>query len=210
MRDRDTTLKKIKHEVIEMCLRKGWGDNGIQNPQHVTMAMVVEAMELLEHFVCLTPAEEAALCTGGMRDERIEIAEEMSDVLMYSMQLMYTLNVDVSRALCGELSDECSTIVQLKECAGSGDNGLKEQAMRVGIKSRFVLEEFQWMNDADVAELMKGLWPKKAADAGKAFAALFREILILANRLDIDIAAAIARKIAIVDKRVYPDDDPVR
>lgn len=41
-----------------MCRRKGWGDeNGVQNPQHVAMAMTVEMSELLEHFQWLDPAD---------------------------------------------------------------------------------------------------------------------------------------------------------
>ena len=82
--------------------------------------------------------------------------------------------------------------------------------MQVAVKSRFVLEVFQWLNDSDVEMLIAGNMRKTAAEAGAAFSAMFKEILTLASMLDIDISASIARKIAIVDKRVYPDDDPVR
>ena len=210
MRDSDTTIKKLKLEIIEMCRRKGWGIDGIQNPQHVTMAMVVEAMELMEHFVGITEKDEQMLMAGSMRDERIEIAEEMSDVLMYSMQLMYTLGIDVSKGLCEDFSDDYTFISELCRYAGNGSLELMQQAMMVGVKARFVLEAFQWMNDDEVKALTNGANRQKANETGNAFAGLFREILILANMLDIDISASITRKIAIVDKRVYPEDDPVR
>ena len=210
MRDSDTTIKKLKLEIIEMCRRKGWGIDGVQNPQHVTMAMIVETMELMEHFVYLTEPDAQRLVSGGMRDEQIEIAEEMSDVLMYSMQLMYTLRIDVSKGLCEDFSDDYTFISELCRYAGNGSLKLMQQAMMVGIKARFVLEAFQWMNDDEVEALIQGANRKKAAEAGNAFAGMFREILILANMLDIDTSAAITRKIAIVDKRVYPKDDPVR
>ncbi len=50
MNDRDTTLGALKDLVHALCLRKGWGEDGVQNPQHVAMAMTVEMSELLEHF----------------------------------------------------------------------------------------------------------------------------------------------------------------
>ena len=203
MLDISCTIGKLKYEVIEMCRRKGWGDDGIQNPQHVAMAMMVEAMELLEDM-----ADE--LMAGGANGLRYEIAEELSDVLMYSMQLMYTLKVDVSREIADIYTDSATTIAELKAYTEESSAGLKEQAMNVGIKARFVLEVFQWMNDNDVAALVRGEKPAKNAEAGSAFGEMFREVLRLANMLRIDISGSIARKIAIVDKRVYPEDDPVR
>lgn len=210
MKDRDTTLNKLKDAIIDMCRRKGWGIDGIQNPQHVAMAMMVETMELLEHFAGISEADENALLSGGNYPGRVDIAEEMSDVLMYSMQLMYTLRVDISRNIDDSFSDGCTTIEQLRAFIGTYGVRPSEQAMRIGIKARFVLEVFQWMNEEQVVSLTAGKEPYRAAEAGAAFSDMFREILSLANMLDIDIATAITRKIAIVDKRVYPEDDPVR
>ncbi|MBQ4088659.1 MAG: hypothetical protein IJC56_02090 [Clostridia bacterium] len=210
MLDISCTIGKLKYEVIEMCRRKGWGDDGIQNPQHVAMAMMVEAMELLEHFADMSDDMADELMAGGANGLRYEIAEELSDVLMYSMQLMYTLKVDVSREIADIYTDSATTIAELKAYTEESSAGLKEQAMNVGIKARFVLEVFQWMNDNDVAALVRGEKPAKNAEAGSAFGEMFREVLRLANMLRIDISGSIARKIAIVDKRVYPEDDPVR
>lgn len=193
-----------------MCRRKGWGDDGIQNPQHVTMAMLVESMELMEHFVELDAAGERALISGRNAAGTTEIAEEMADVLMYALQLMYTLNVDISAGMSPNFSDGATTVEALRAFSGKCTGGLKEQVMRVGIKARFVLEAFQWMSDMQVAALARGEKPGKCAEAGRAFADMLRELLRLANMLNIDISNAIARKIAIVDRRVYPEDDPVR
>lgn len=199
MKDISCTLGRLKAEVIDMCRRKGWGADGIQNPQHVAMAMLVEAMELLEHFI------------GDIHaDEIVDVAEELADVMMYALQLMYTLGVDISRNIDAEFSDSRTVVAELRAFAGAGAGSSARQAMRVGVKARFVLEIFQWMNDQQVRTLTEGGFPEKRAEAGRAFGGMLREILILSNMLDIDIAAAISRKIAIVDRRVYPDDDPVR
>lgn len=210
MRDDSCTIGKLKFEVMEMCRRKGWGDDGIQNPQHVAMAMLVETMELMEHFVELDAAGERALISGLNAVEITEIAEEMSDVLMYALQLMYTLNVDIASGVSSDFSDGATTVEELRKFVGKCAGGLKAQVMRAGVKARFVLEAFQWMNDMQVAALARGESPGKCAEAGRAFAGMFRELLRLANMLNIDISKAIARKIAIVDRRVYPENDPVR
>jgi len=210
MRDTETTLKQLKEQIIEMCRRKGWGDDGIQNPQHVAMAMLVETMELLEHFSDMSRETESLLLEGKLPGECIEISEEMSDVLMYSMQIMYTLGVDVSKHLFADCSDAFTTVAELRALAGKADRTLPVQAMQVAVKARFVLELFQWLNDADIHRVLTYGDAALSAETGRAFAGMFREILKLANMLGTDICASIARKIAIVDKRVYPDDDPVR
>ena len=50
MNDRETTITDLKEAVHQLCLRKGWGEMGVQNPQQVAMAMTVEMSELLEHI----------------------------------------------------------------------------------------------------------------------------------------------------------------
>ena len=50
MNDSNTTIQTLKQRVHELCLRKGWGEDGVQNPQQVAMAMTVEMSELLEHY----------------------------------------------------------------------------------------------------------------------------------------------------------------
>lgn len=96
MNDRDTTIAELKQAVHELCLRKGWGVEGVQNPQHVAMAMTVEMSELLEHFQWLNPPEVEALMNGGDPARVAMIAEEFADVMMYGLQLARTLGIDVT------------------------------------------------------------------------------------------------------------------
>lgn len=64
MADRDTTVYELKSRVMQLCRDKGWGDNGIQNPQHMAMAMTVEMAEMLEHFQWLEEKDVQALMRG--------------------------------------------------------------------------------------------------------------------------------------------------
>ena len=64
MNDRDTTISELKEQVHQLCLRKGWGVEGVQDPQHVAMAMTVEMSELLEHFQWLDHPDVLDLMEG--------------------------------------------------------------------------------------------------------------------------------------------------
>ena len=96
MNDGNTTLSELKEQVHQLCLRKGWGVEGVQNPQHVAMAMTVEMSELLEHFQWLNPEDVDALLQGRDPERTALIAEEFADVMMYGLQLMRALGVDIT------------------------------------------------------------------------------------------------------------------
>ena len=97
MNDRDTTIAELKEAVHQLCLRKGWGVEGVQDPQHIAMAMTVERSELLEHFQWLNPPEVRALMEGRDPERVALIAEEFADVMMYGLQLTRTLGIDVTQ-----------------------------------------------------------------------------------------------------------------
>ena len=47
LHDDTTTISQLKEAIYALCLEKGWGVDGVQNPQQVAMAMTVEMSELL-------------------------------------------------------------------------------------------------------------------------------------------------------------------
>ncbi len=96
MNDRETTVSQLKEAVHQLCLRKGWGVNGVQNPQQVAMAMTVEMSELLEHFQWMNIEDVRALMDGKNPEKTALIAEEFADIMMYGMQLARTLGIDVA------------------------------------------------------------------------------------------------------------------
>ena len=97
--DTNTPLAELKEQVHQLCLRKGWGVDGVQNPQHVAMAMTVEMSELLEHFQWLNPDDVQKLMRGEDPERCALIAEEFADVMMYGLQLARTLGFDVTQQI---------------------------------------------------------------------------------------------------------------
>lgn len=97
MRDNVTTISELKDAIVELCRLKGWGgENAVQNPQHVAMAMTVEMSELLEKFQWLDADGVQALLDGKDPKRVREIGEEFADAMMYGLQLMRALDIDVS------------------------------------------------------------------------------------------------------------------
>lgn len=97
--DNQTTLTELKEHVHQLCLRKGWGVEGVQNPQHVAMAMTVEMSELLEHFQWLNPEDVQRLLDGEDPERCAMIAEEFADIMMYGLQLARTLGIDITQQI---------------------------------------------------------------------------------------------------------------
>lgn len=208
LRDTSTTIGRLKKEVIAMCIRKGWGDeNGIQHPQHIAAAMMVELMELLEHFMGLDSCDMASCFTGNAV---VETSEEAADVMMYSLQILHTIGFDLSKGLYGDFSDDITPISELRVHCGACAHNHLQQALRLVTVSRYVLEEMQWMTEEEVQSMINGGHPEKRHAIGRAFVSMYREMFILANKLNFDVAGVISRKIGIVDKRVYSDTEPAR
>ena len=99
MSDARTTIDELRQAVLALCRRKGWGNDGVQNPQHVAMAMTVEMSELLEHFQWLNPEDVEALMAGKDSERCAMIAEEFADVMMYGLQLTGALGIDIADSI---------------------------------------------------------------------------------------------------------------
>ena len=99
MNDGNASLNELKERVHALCLRKGWGVDGVQNPQQVAMAMTVEMSELLEHFQWLNPDDVQKLMRGEDPERCALIAEEFADVMMYGLQLARTLHIDITEQI---------------------------------------------------------------------------------------------------------------
>ncbi|MFG6463329.1 nucleotide pyrophosphohydrolase [Roseateles sp. DXS20W] len=66
-----------------------------QTPKNLAMAMTVEAAELLEIFQWLTPEQSCDLSD----DQRRHLGEELSDVLLYLVQIADHGGVDLEAAV---------------------------------------------------------------------------------------------------------------
>ncbi len=64
------------------------------SPKNLSMALMIEVAELMEHFQWLTEAQSGSLDTK----KKAEVAEELADILLYLVRLSDKLNVDLLEA----------------------------------------------------------------------------------------------------------------
>jgi len=66
-----------------------------RSPKNLSMALIVEAAELVEHFQWLTEEQSA-----GLSQRKIdEISEELADILIYLVRIADKLDVDLFTAV---------------------------------------------------------------------------------------------------------------
>ena len=82
-------LDKIRDELREFVKDRDWDQ--FQSPKNLAMALSVEAAELLEHFQWLTEDQSAKLPA----EKQKQVAQEMSDILIYLVRLSDKLDIDL-------------------------------------------------------------------------------------------------------------------
>ncbi|MBK6639565.1 MAG: nucleotide pyrophosphohydrolase [Rhodocyclaceae bacterium] len=90
--DLPNSLSALRDELRQFCAARGW--HAYHNPKNLSMALIVEAAELVEHFQWATPEECAALDDA----KRGEVADEIADVLIYLTELADVLDIDPLQA----------------------------------------------------------------------------------------------------------------
>jgi dCTP diphosphatase len=85
-------LESIKEELRDFARERCWEQ--FHSPKNLSMALIVETAELVEHFQWLT--EENSYVRDGLKVK--EISYELSDILMYLIRLADILEIDLVAA----------------------------------------------------------------------------------------------------------------
>jgi NTP pyrophosphatase (non-canonical NTP hydrolase) len=95
------SLTAIQQAVREFRDARAWRQ--FHSPKNLSMAIAIEAAELMEHFQWLTTAEAAALPQADPV-ARQAIAEELADVFIYCFSLADILELDVAEIVFEKLA----------------------------------------------------------------------------------------------------------
>ena len=95
MSDEQTTIAALRHLVDEFVRERQW--HQFHTPKNLSMALAIEAAELMEHFQWLQPEESRAVADDPT--EREAVGEELADVVCYALALANELRIDVADAL---------------------------------------------------------------------------------------------------------------
>ncbi|MHB8743719.1 MAG: nucleotide pyrophosphohydrolase [Sulfuricaulis sp.] len=85
-------LEQLKLRLREFAAARDWDQ--FHSPKNLSMALIVEAAELVEHFQWLTEAQSAQL--GA--EKLAEVEAELADILVYLIRTADKLNIDLIAA----------------------------------------------------------------------------------------------------------------
>lgn len=94
MTDSQTTLQTLRNELARFVAERDWGQ--FHSPKNLSMALAIEAAELMEHFQWLTIEASRAIAHDEAR--RNAAAEELADVFAYTLALANELGIDLASA----------------------------------------------------------------------------------------------------------------
>lgn len=93
--DESTTIAELKQQVAAFVAERDW--QRYHDPKNLSMAIAIEAAELMEHFQWLRSEElQSALADPAMQNE---VRDELADIACFMLALSSRLNIDLAQAI---------------------------------------------------------------------------------------------------------------
>jgi NTP pyrophosphatase (non-canonical NTP hydrolase) len=93
--DANTTVAELRQLIADFVAERDWSQ--FHSPKNVSMALAIEAAELMEHFQWLTIEESREIANDSAK--LAEVADEIADVVGYSMALANELDIDLATTI---------------------------------------------------------------------------------------------------------------
>jgi NTP pyrophosphatase (non-canonical NTP hydrolase) len=97
MTDQQMTLHELKERMATFVRERDWEQ--FHNPKNLSMALTVEASELMEHFQWLSEEQSKQLEPQALQ----QISEELADIVLYSLSLANFLQIDLAQTVLAKL-----------------------------------------------------------------------------------------------------------
>jgi len=85
-------LQLLRDKLRAFAEARDWDQ--FHSPKNLSMALMVETAELMEHFQWLTEAQSAELLPDSLQ----AVGEELADILLYLVRLSDKLGIDLREA----------------------------------------------------------------------------------------------------------------
>ncbi len=96
--DNKVTLEELKNKVKEFCEKRDWDQ--FHNPKELAIGISTEANELLQIFRFKSEEDMKKVMSS---DKRIEVEEELADVLYFVLRFAQMNNIDLSSAVSNKI-----------------------------------------------------------------------------------------------------------
>jgi dCTP diphosphatase len=91
------SFEETKRRLREFCAVRDWDQ--FHSPKNLSMALIVEAAELVEHFQWLSEEQSAALPA----DKLESVTQEIADIQIFLIRLADKLDVDLDAAVAAKM-----------------------------------------------------------------------------------------------------------
>ncbi|MCM8770096.1 MAG: nucleotide pyrophosphohydrolase [Candidatus Omnitrophica bacterium] len=98
--DHNTVLEDLKKEIRDFVKRRKW--DKFHNAKDLSEGMVIEAGELLEHFLWKSARESQGYLRNQKNKDRV--AAELSDLLILAFNFADRFHLDITRSLRKKLA----------------------------------------------------------------------------------------------------------
>ncbi len=95
MNDQTTTVQQLRTLVDDFVDERDWQQ--FHSPKNISMALAVEASELMEHFQWITIDASRELANDP--EKLAAVGEELADVLSYSLAMANSLGIDLATTI---------------------------------------------------------------------------------------------------------------
>src|SRR5690242_2650437 len=93
MSDKHTTIAQLKKQIAKFVKDRDWEQ--FHSPKNLSMAIAIEAAELMEHFQWQGKGEDLK----RLEDKKGDIEDELADILAYILSFSNFHKIDLSKAL---------------------------------------------------------------------------------------------------------------
>jgi len=91
----ENELDRIAERIKAFCAARDW--DKFHNPKNLSMAVAIEAAELMEIFQWLTLEESAAAALS--QSAKRKVREETADILIYAIRISQVVGFDLLKAI---------------------------------------------------------------------------------------------------------------
>ena len=102
MNDQTTTVSELRQLIADFVDERDWQQ--FHSPKNISMALSIEASELMEHFQWITIG--ASQQVSAEPAKLAEVAEELADVMSYTLAMANTLAL-VTAPTFGQCTGKC-------------------------------------------------------------------------------------------------------
>lgn len=95
MSDNTRTIQSLKESIKRFAEKRDW--EPFHTPNHLAMALSIEASELMEHFLWLNSTEAFEIMQHA--EKREAVGDELADVLIYALRFASVCQLDVSEII---------------------------------------------------------------------------------------------------------------